>query len=330
VQQKLTDLQHRNQHGLLCRVEKSTVATYLDHWLANVARPTIAETTCENYAQMVRNHLKPHLGGRRLTSLTPAHVEAMLGRMEEDGHSPRMRQLTFAVLRRALNKAVRSGLLIRNVCHVVDAPRVPIREVEPFSTDQVRQLLAATVDTRYHALFTLAVTTGLRQGELFGLKWSDIDCGKGAITVRRTLIEIRGRFSWGEPKSAQSRRRIEIPAIAVEALEELRANMLAEGHIGAETVFCTREGGLLGKSNFRRRVWLPVLERAGLPRKRFHDLRHTAASILCELGEHPKVIQARLGHSQISMTMNTYSHLMPGMDRQAAHRVGDLLAVGIA
>jgi integrase len=190
--------------------------------------------------------------------------------------------------------------------------------------EQVNVLLTAALEDRFHALYVLAVTTGLRQGELLGLQWEDVDLASAVLHIRRALQEVAGRLWLDEPKTAKARRTVDLPAVAVAALREHGDRMLAEAHL-REFVFCDSQGGPVRKSNLIRRSFLPLLKRAGLPRIRFHDLRHTAATLLLLQGVHPKVVQERLGHSQISITLDTYSHVLPSMGREAAAKLDALL-----
>ena len=170
----------------------------------------------------------------------------------------------------------------------------------------------------------LAITTGLRQGELLGLQWDDVDFDGAALHVRHTLHELNGRLWIGEPKTRRARRQVDLPTIAIAALQDHQERMLIEGHPHG-LVFRDTRRGPLRKSNLVRRSFLPLLKRAGLPAIRFHDLRHTAATLLLAQGVHPKIVQERLGHSQISLTLDTYSHVLPGMGREAASKLDALL-----
>jgi integrase len=325
VQARLTAMQGQRQAGSLRDTRRQTVAECLNHWLACIeikARPN----THAGYADAVKRHISPSIGGLQLAALSAEHVENVLVRLKSSGVSTRSIRRAFETLRTALNHAVKIGAAARNPCDNVECAKPVRKDVEPYTLDQARQLLKASKATWYHALFVLAIDAGMRQGELFGLKWEDIDLDRGALVVRRALGEVHGKPYWCEPKSKTSRRRLALSPLALDALREHRKQSLAEGRAAVETVFCNADGGLLGKSNFRQRVWLPLLAKAELPVKRFHDLRHTNASLLIELGEHPKTIQARLGHSQIGVTMNTYGHLMEGTDRLAANRLGNLLS----
>jgi integrase len=207
----------------------------------------------------------------------------------------------------------------------VTPPRAPRPEIRPFTSDQVRKLLETAGGDRFHALYVLAVTTRMRQGELLGLQWEDVDLQRSALQVRHQLHELDGRLWLGEPKTAKARRSIDLPAIAVDALRTHRERMLAEGYPHG-WVFCDTAGGPIRKSNLIRRSFHPLLRRAGLSPTRFHDLRHTHATMLLGQGVHPKIVQERLGHAQIGLTLDTYSHVLPGMGREAAMKIDTLLA----
>jgi integrase len=323
----LQKLLSNNSLDLLGDVEQVRLAAYLEYWLENVVGPNRAKNTYASYKGVIRNHITPRIGGTMLRKLTGDDVVSLYATMKRAGASDRMRQLAHAVLHRALQVAVvcRPPKIPFNPCNYVEAPRVPdnkVHRVEPFTREEVIQLFAVARELRLGALVTLAVLSGLRQGELFGLYWPDVDLQHGYLSVRRSLEEVAGKLALKETKSGRARR-IDLPALAVEALWKHKAQMLAEGHT-LGPVFCDTEGGWLRKSNFTRYVWKPLLEKAGLPRRRFHDLRHTSASLLLELGIHPKVVQERLGHSQIAITLDTYSHVIPTLQREAAEKLGGL------
>jgi integrase len=185
--------------------------------------------------------------------------------------------------------------------------------------------LTEAAGDRFEALYWVAITTGLRLGELFGLQWQDVDLRAGTISVCRSQSDVKGKLALSEPKTRKGRRLVTVPAQTVNALVEHRKRMMIEGLAGADRLFCNVDGGPLRRSDFHRRSFKPLLRRAGLPNIRFHDLRHTSASLMLSQGVHPKVVQERLGHSQISVTLDVYSHVMPGMQRDAADRLGALL-----
>jgi integrase len=162
-------------------------------------------------------------------------------------------------------------------------------------------------------------------GELFGLRWCDVDLTAGTISVQNTLEELNGKLTLREPKTAKSRRRVELPQSVIDALHAHRKSMVVEGHAAVEYVFCNPSGGPLRRSHFHQDCFKPLLTAAGLPAIRFHDLRHTSATLLLSAGVHPKVVQERLGHSQISVTLDTYSHVLPTMQVEAASKLDTYL-----
>ncbi len=324
VVERLARMRAQALDGTLSDAQRLTVSAFLARWLEDVARPSVSPSTRQLYEGLIRLHINRKIGAVPLSRLTPVHVQGMLGAMERDGASPRLRQMALGVLHQALGQAVRWGMLPRNACDAVTRPRAPRQTMQALAPDQVVRLLEAAKGDRLEALYILAVTTGLRQGELLGLQWEDVDLAGAALHVRHTLHELNGRLWIGEPKTRRARRRVDLPAVAVAALRDHREGMTTEGRPDG-LVFCDTLGGPLRKSNLVRRSFLPLLKRAGLPAIRFHDLRHTAATLLLAQGVHPKIVQERLGHSQISLTLDTYSHILPGMGREAASKLDALL-----
>ncbi len=322
VQDELNRLQHRKSTGTLAATTKVTVGQYLDRWLEDVARLTVGPSTHQRYAELVKVHIKPRIGGVRLHRLTAGDVQGVYSAMEQAGSSPRTRQFVHAVLRKALANAVRWGLVVRNVCEQVDAPRVPKRTMDVFTPAQATAFLAASATDRLAAMYVLAVTVGMRQGELFALQWEDVDLDAGRLSVRHTLYN----GTLGPPKTKASKRRIELPAMAVEALWAHKRAMLAEGFAGVPFVFCNTTGGLLHRPNVRR-SYKEILKTAGLPSIRFHDMRHTAATLMLSGNINAKVVQETLGHASIKTTLDSYSHVLPTMQREAANVMDRLLKV---
>lgn len=335
AQEKLKELQSQDLSANLEAVKKFTVAEYLDHWLSvHEVRPT----TRHQYKQVIDNHIKPHIGGVKLAKLSPSQVQVLYSILKK-GNSKRAPSLVHAVLSAACNRAIRWGYLRASPCSGLDKPVQPKREVATYGLAECLKFFAAAKEDRFHALFVLAACTGARQGELLGLQWSDVDLQAGTIQIRRGLIEIAGKFSLGEPKTAKSRRLIHIVPIAAEALKAHR-KIMAQEHLKAlmETeskepkrdfantpVFCDQDGGWMRKSNLTRRHFKPAIERAQLPDIRFHDLRHSAATMLLEQGEHPAVVAAILGHGSVMLTLNTYSHVTPALGKDAINRLGEAM-----
>jgi integrase len=255
---------------------------------------------------LVNKHVAPALGNVRLSKLTPAHLQGFYCSKLDSGLSPRTVQYIHVVLHRALKQALRWGLTVRNVAEAVDPPRVPKKEITPLSPGQARAFLEAVRGDRLEALYVLAIHTGMRQGELFNLRWDDVDLDAGVLRVRGT-------------KTTRSRRTVTLSETALDALRSHLERQLGEidkaGSLWRENglVFATAIGTPLSRQNLTQRSFKPLLEKAGLPQIRFHDLRHTCATILLSRGVHAKFVQELLGHATIAITLDTYSHVLPGM-----------------
>lgn len=325
VTDELTRLQSQKSGGTLIPDDQKNMTTFLDWWLDNAAVLTVRPKTLEWYRQVCATHIKPKLGTVKLQKLTPTHIQNLIAEMARNKKSPRMRQIVYALLHRALVVAVKQGMIARNVVEAVDRPTVPKHEITPMTAEQAGKFLAAAEEDRLFAMYALALGTGMRQGELFGLEWSDIDLKAGTLQVRRTLVDIKGVFTTNEPKTDSGRRLIELPEFCTAALWAHKAQSLTEGLAGNERVFTTPEGKPLTRSSVTHGSFRHILKRAGITGIRFHDLRHTTATLLLAAGTHPKVVQERLGHSQISMTLDIYSHCLPSMQKEAATKLDGLL-----
>jgi integrase len=323
VQKKLRRVQVKADAGRLRDADRRTVEEYLGAWLENTVRGTVSTTTHDRYAMVVNKQIVPHLGGVRLDQVSPAIVEQFYADLEKAGASPRARQMAGVVLGTALQHAVHPLKLIdHNPCADVPKPRVVRKEMQVWDAEQVRLFLDAGGDDRLAALYIVAIDTGARQGELFALRWDDVDFTAGTMTIQRSLMELRGRFAVKEPKTKAGRRTVEVSAFASDALNQHRQRMLAEGRdVRAGLIFCDERGGFLRKSNVTRRGFRSIMKRAGVPTIRFHDLRHCAASLLLAAGINPLIIKERLGHERVETTLSVYSHLMKTAQAEAAAKM---------
>lgn len=342
VAAELTKVLAKKIDGLPVDASKQTVGEFLDAWLEDVAKPTVRPRTYDCYSDIVERHIKPALGGVRLSKLSPQHLQKLYREKQEAGLTHTVR-LCHAVLHRAFGQAAKWGLIVRNPADLVDPPKVPKKEFTPLSPEEAQRFLVAAEGDRFYALYVLAITCGLRQGELLGLKWEDIDLERGTLQVRRQLQWVRAegeermgrkrvepKWVLTEPKSAKSRRVVTLPAVAVAALKKHKVRQMEErlrlGEVWQDLgfVFTTPIGTPQDASNLLKHSFYPLLEKAGVPRIRFHDLRHTCATVLLAQGVHPKLVQEQLGHSQISLTLDTYSHVMPDMKREVAAKMDAL------
>lgn len=307
-----------------------TVAEFLDQWLADVVRPNVRPWTFSGYEVHVRLHLKPTLGRLPLDKLTPLHVQQLLNRKIASGMKPKSVRYIRGTLRTALNQAVRWGLINRNAASLVDGPRVERYEIQPFTPDEARTFLAYLKGDRLEALYSVALTMGLRQGEALGLRWQDVDLGLGYLRVSKQLQRVDGRLQLVEPKTTRSRRSLAMPHTIVKRLQEHRSRQEADRTLAGERwtdagfVFTGSEGKPLDGTAITKQFH-ELLKHARLPQRRFHDLRHSCATLLLVQGVSPRVVMDVLGHSQIGLTMNTYSHVIPELRREAADRMEDLL-----
>lgn len=316
------------RNGLPIDAPKMKLADFFGRWLEDAVRVAVRPSTYRRHRDLTRLYITPRLGGILLGHLTPLHIQSLLAELESAQKSPRLRQMVRGTLHAALNRAVKWNLVARNACDAVEKPRAPRPEMQTWTPAQVNQFLATAQHDRLHALYVVALTTGMRQGELLGLSWGDVDLKANTISVRRQLTQD---LHLVEPKTAAARRLIVLPEVAVAALKQHRGRMFAEGHLSGEgnpqhLVFVDTEGHPVRQSNLLRRSFFPRLKQAGVPRIRFHDLRHTCATLLLAQGVHPKIVQERLGHSTISMTLDTYSHVTPTMQQEAAAKLDALFA----
>lgn len=322
VKDKLRELENSVAAGRPVEVQRLMVGEFLDRWLASI-ETTVAPSTRKRYQCSVEKQIKPHLGKMRLTALQPIHVEQLYALLAKGKSSARTRQLAGVTLGVAMRHAVRLKLIAYNPVADIAKPRVKRQEMKIWNAAQVSTFLAAAEFERLHAMYVLALASGLRQGELFGLQWSDVDFANDCLTVQRSLEELSGKLRLKEPKSGRGRK-VDLPGFAMKALETHRAAMLAEGNIGGAAVFCNHQGGFLRKGNVFRRSFKPLIDKTELPRIRFHDLRHTHASLLLANGENVKVVSERLGHANIRITLDTYAHVLPTMQKGAAERMQKL------
>lgn len=330
VQEKKTRLLADQLNGLPVEPSKQNLKQFLETWLEDTAKTSVAPRTYARYESLVRVHIVPALGNIALGKLSAQHLQRFYRQKQEAGEH-NIAKKCHVLLHRALGQALRWGLVPRNVADLVDAPRVPHKEMKVLTPEEAQKFLEAAQGDRFYALYALAIACGLRLGELLGLKWEDIDFGAGTLQVRRQLQWVKGGPQFMEPKTKQSRRTIFLPPLAVTALKEHRKKQREERLRLADVwqdnglVFCTEIGTPINPPNLHRRSFRPILERAGVTRVRFHDLRHTCATLLLMEGTNPRVVQEQLGHSNIATTLGLYSHVLPSMKKQVADTMESIL-----
>lgn len=327
VQEKLRVALNDQKQGTLATGPKQTLETYIYQWLEEVYKPTVRPSTYMQYKSAIRCHIVPALGNVTLQKLTPSKVQSFYARLLDEGLKASSIGVVHAVLHKALENAVRWNLVARNVASLVSLPRIVQHEVQVLTPEQARTLVDAAKGYRIETLIILALATGARRGELLALRWQDIDLERKVLYIRHTFTRLGGYgYVESDPKTKSGRRSITLPDFAVDALKAHRLMVdkvrlkAGDRWIERGLVFPNRYGSFLNADVILR--WFHIiLKKAGLPDMRFHDLRHSAATILLTMGVHPKVVQERLGHSDITMTMNIYSHVLPSVQQDVADKM---------
>lgn len=328
---KLRAVLTERDRGTVNTAKPVKVAAWFETYRKEVAPSRQRARSLERLDDIIRLHITPSIGHLRLDALKPGHLNALYNEKLAAGLSPASVRQIHANIRRALAVAVKWQLIQQNVATLVDPPAVVRAEVEPFTTEEAQKLLQALAGDRLEARWIVGLALGLRQGEVLGLWWEDVDLDAGTLRVRRALQRQRAEgLVFTEPKTARSRRTVSLPGPLEDALRAHRARQhrerLAAGSIwkNSPCVFTTETGCSIDPRNDYR-SFKSLLKSAGLRDARLHDLRHTAASLLLLQGVAPRVVMEVLGHSQISLTMNTYSHVVPELKRDAAERMGEVL-----
>lgn len=316
-------------HGIRPAVSRVTVGAWLEEWLSTSVEQRCRPATIASYRATVRLYIAPAIGRIPLSKLTPEDVQRMLARLGRGDLSATTVHYAYAVLRIALGRALKSGKVVRNVATLVDPPAASHPELRPLSADEARTFLESIEGTRQEPLYVVAISLGLRQGELFGLRWQDVDIDAGTLTVRHTLRV--GTDELAEPKTDRSRRTLRLSPAVVAILRSHKARQAAERLAAGSRwrdlgfVFASPHGSPLDSSNVTH-AFQAALARLGLPRQRFHDLRHAFATLQLEDGEELAVISRMLGHANFSTTANVYAHVTPTSLQRSADRMDAILA----
>lgn len=351
VQDKISTALQGLKTGSFIEPKKITFGEWLDRWLNDYMKTAIRQNTWESYEILVRVHIKPALGMVKLSKLHAADLqrfynqklesgrvkvkareedEPLQGDDKKEGLSTRYVRYMHSIIREALQQAVKEHLIPNNVADATSPPKSKSKPVQPLSEEQIVQFLQTAREDRLAAAFILALGTGLRRGELLGLKWECIDLEAGVITVKRELLSMNSGIKLEENlKTKSSKRSIPISSNVLKELKSHKARqaqeklLLGKLYQDLGLVFAKEEGSFIDPKWFTK-LFQKLLARAGLPRARFHDVRHSHATLLLTKGEHPKVVQERLGHSSITMTLDLYSHVAPGIQKMAADRLDNI------
>jgi integrase len=339
---KLASALRDHARGGFVAPHKRTFGEWLDTWLWDYKKPRLRPITFDSYEMLVRRHLKPSLGHLPLQDMRPDHLQRFYNNMAKNNFSARTIRYCHTIVHGALAQAERHQLVVRNVSKLTERPGETRKEMRTLTQAQVSgTLLPALANDRMFAAILLACGTGLRRGELLALRWQDVDLDAGLLHVRRTLVRVRNydggarktRLAFHEPKTAHSRRTIPLPEGCLVALRHHKARqaeerlLLGGAYHDEGLVFCLADGKPLDPRNFAR-SFAHMLTSAGLPQMRVHDLRHTFATLMLELGESPKTVQAMLGHSRVAITLDIYTHVSLELEKRAAARLNAVLLGG--
>lgn len=312
---------------------RMTLSDLLDRWFAEIVKPNTRRKTYEMWKGLIRVHIGPDLGYRPLVDVSPLEIQAYYRLKMEKGRRDGKRgglsaqtvRHMHTLLHVAFGQAVRWQILTENVLDRVTPPRIPKQRPKTWTTDEAARFLAAATDDEAYPIVLMAALTGLRRGEIFGMRWRAVDLHRSIVSVLTTLlVSDSGIFLQDEQKTDGSVRRVDLPPVVVSALYEHKRRQdehkakLGPLYRDQDLVFSNPMGLPIHPSNFRNRVWKKLIERAGVPYIPFHGLRHTHATVLLEQGVHPRVVSERLGHSSVEITLDTYSHVLPTMQRAAA------------
>jgi integrase len=313
------------------------VSEYLTDWLDTYGKEHLARTTFENYRMNVEKHIIPYLGSIKLQELKPMHISKFLTIMTREGRHDKKGGLSkgtvlkiHKILTRALNNAVKLQMLEKNPAVYVDAPKIDNAATNVLSLDEIHKFFEIIEDTPMEVPCKLAIGLGLRRGEIFGLKWEDIDFDNSTITIKRTLARITGEIFFKEPKTQKSRRTLILPQDLIDMLrkhrkKQLEYKLLLGREYNENNLICCKTTGEPINPNTFSGAFRDFLRRYDLPIVRFHDLRHTFATVLMANNISPKIASSVLGHTNISTTMDLYSHVLVDMKKDVADTIGDVI-----
>ena len=329
AEKKLAELIHEVDSGTYVKPSKLTTGQYLDQWLTDYATNNVRLRTLEGYTDIIEGHLKPGIGEFPLDQLNGDHLQAYYATKLKKGRRDGKGGLSASsvlhhhrLIHKVLNTAVKRRVLQRNVAMTADPPRPEKTEMTSLDEDGLDRLLETARETMYYPFLHLAAYTGMRRSELLGLRWQHVDLNLASLSVVQVMHRVRGAgFVFQPPKTAKSRRAVALSPTAVLALkahrEQQEALWATLGTPASDLVFCHPDGSPLRPDTVTH-AFADLVKRSGLPHVRLHDLRHTHASLMMEQGVNPKIVSERLGHASVGITLDTYSHVTPGMQAAAA------------
>ncbi len=332
AQKFLTAKTREKDLGIFVEPASMPLNEFLDRWLEEIAINKLRARTFDNYESLLNCHVRKILGSKKLSDIQAYEVQKLYNDMKKAKYSPKTIRHVHNVLSPVFKQAIKWKMLIQNPCDLCELPRMEKPEMMYFTPEETTKFLDAAKEDKFYTVFLLAIETGMRPDEYLGLQWKDVDFENGAISVRRALVVKKGGgFIFTEPKTKKSRRSIPISKSAINALKNYRRNQLEEKlKLGADyenydLVFASEIGTPLLHGNLLRRHFKPIRDKAKLPKIRLYDLRHTTATLLLSSGENPKVVSERLGHASIVLTLDTYSHVLPTLQKDATDKIEKLM-----
>jgi integrase len=311
-----------------------TVDEFLDHWLKTAVKPKVSGKTYSDYAAMLRRYIRPAIGARVLASLSPLEIQAAYQVMIERKLSARTVRYAHAILRVAMRQAIRWHFLLADPTQGVQLPSQQCREMRVLSTERARSFLRTASNSPQACLFAVALTTGMRPSEYLALCWRDIDWDRGTVSVVRTLHKNEGQWTLADTKRVRSRRVAKLQMWVLDLLRKLKSRPDEAGagrdSVFADLIFTTARGEPINEEYLVKKHFKPLLREAGLPNIRLYDLRHTSATLALTVGVAPKVVSEQLGHASAAFTLDTYSHVLPHMQEEAAAKMEAALLNGIS
>jgi len=318
VKKWLLDQRKAIQEGAYLTDETRTLESFLCRYIEDVAPHTLSPRTILSYSYLINNHILPEIGGLRLSQIRPEHLQALYAKKLNEGRSRRTVRYIHHFLHSSLRIAYKWGLVLRNVADLVEPPASERKTATILTASQARQLLEVVRQDRLYPLYVCAVSLGMRQGELLALEWPDVDFERRTISISKQLQYIPGMgLLVKPPKTRASIRTLPLPDVAFSALLEHKARS------NSQLIFATANSTPFSPRNILRHFHATLAE-MGLPKMAFHNLRHSCASFHLAVGTNPKVVQELLGHSNIGITLSTYSHLLPGVQEEAARNINKI------
>lgn len=332
AQKFLTAKLREKDLGVFVEPASMPLYEFIDKWLLEVAKHRVKENTFDRYQSIAKTYIKKYIGQTRLCDLEDYQVQKFYDGLRDKGLSPRTVRYAHTVLSSALKQAIKWRMIANNPCSLCELPKLKKVEMKYLKPNEASFFLQVAKENKLYALFLLAVETGMRPSEYLALKWTDINFERKFLSVKRAVVKKKGGgFIFSEPKTSNSRRSIPLSDEALNALKRHRIPQLENRlKLGADyqnlnLIFPSEVGSPIQHRNIVGRYFKPILKKAGLPDIRLYDLRHTMATLLLSAGENPKVVSERLGHASVTLTLDTYSHVLPNMQADATNKMRKML-----